>query len=549
MALLDLSPKGAGLAKALPVIARPFFSCLRPMTSAILPPTMVRYSIAAIMLVVLLLLGGPPGVCGDVGSEDQTQNGCAIAGADADSEGELPDNPLLGGTIETGSPDMESKGEAPLLPDQEGLTEEARGKFEALRDALHREAEQDDFDIPVVLNDAVDRHIRCFTGPKRAIFARWLKRSERYAPTIKSILKKNGLPEDLVYLSMIESGFNMKACSRARASGPWQFINETGRRYGLRVDYWVDERYDLEKSTVAAARYLKTLFDRFGCWYLVAASYNAGENRVKRAIKKEETKDFWKLRAYKTLPKETQEYVPQLIAAALIAKDPEKYGFMDLESAPIYRLTRIAVPGGVPLKTIAHALSLDLAELRALNPEILTGITPPDRKEYQIKLPGTPELDVVSKKLEADLMNGKKVVGVVKVCMTKRDSLSRVLKRYDISRSDLGLVNRDAQRQQTARVVYVPRFASGKKDETTSGEEESPIMLPQGRQGPAALDQASGPSQDGDGVIALRGPKKGHSSPSAKLALAAQTVKKSARRRMARPGKLASHRHHHHRKS
>jgi len=524
------------------------------MTSAILPGRLkMRHCIGAIVFILLLLFSGTGGFCADIKSDNQAKCDYVLAGEAADNEGELPDNPLIDGASDSGAAGTEGTQEAGFLSQKEGLTDKVKEALEALRASLREGAEPDDFDIPLVFNDAVARYIRCFTGPKRDVFARWLWRSERYAPTIKSILKKNGLPEDLVYLSMIESGFNMKACSRARASGPWQFINETGRRYGLKVDYWVDERYDLEKSTVAAARYLKTLFERFGSWYLAAASYNAGENRVKRAIEKEDTKDFWELRKYKTLPKETQEYVPQLIAAALIAKEPEEYGFTDVESAPVYRLTRIAVPGGIPLRTIAHALSLDLAELRALNPEILKGITPPDRQEYQIKLPGTPELDVVSSKLEADLKNGKQVVGVVRACVTKKDSLARILKRYDVSRSDLVLVNGDDLRAHKNRVIYVPQFAAVKTDVEmeTAQEETAPVRLAGARHGMRPRQRLSRPSSDEDEVIALESPKKGRLSHSARIVLASHTVKKRARGNGARSRKAhALHAlHHRHRKS
>ena len=242
-----------------------------------------------------------------------------IEAQDDEHEGELPDDPLARVGQQERRTEEEGCGGPPTL----GRRPYGQGEsaFEAIRDALRRYSSPDGFDIPVVFNESVDRHIRCFTGPKRDVFAQWLVRAKRYEPTIREILRKNDLPEDLVYVAMIESGFNMKACSRARAMGPWQFMDETGRQYGLRVDYWVDERYDLEKSTVAAARYLKKLFDQFGCWYLVAASYNAGENKVKKAIESSRTKDFWQLREYNMLPRETQEYVPQLIAAAVIAKD------------------------------------------------------------------------------------------------------------------------------------------------------------------------------------------------------------------------------------
>ncbi len=227
----------------------------------------------------------------------------------------------------------------------------------------------------------------------------------------------------------------------------------------------MDERCDLEKSTVAAGRYLKDLFDRFGCWYLAAAGYNAGEHRVERAIERHDTKDFWKLRAFKTLPKETQEYVPQLIAAALIAKDPEKYGFADTGRPPVHKLMKVGVPGGVALGRIAHALSLNVGEIRALNPEIVRGITPPDRKEYQITLPGTDSPDAVKKRLGAELACGRQVVGVVKHQVKRGNTLEGILKRYQVSRSDLMLVNEGNHVTfARGRVLYIPQFAQGRRD-------------------------------------------------------------------------------------
>src|SRR5690606_13336536 len=146
--------------------------------------------------------------------------------------------------------------------------------------------------------------------------------------------REEGLPEDLIYLSMIESVFNPRAYSRARAVGPWQFIEGTGKRYGLRVNYWIDERKDIIKSTHAAAKYLKELYQIFGSWYLAAAAYNAGEGTVLNAIRRDRTRNFWQLaRQEKNFRSETQNYVPKMIAAALLAKSPEKYGFADKEIA------------------------------------------------------------------------------------------------------------------------------------------------------------------------------------------------------------------------
>jgi membrane-bound lytic murein transglycosylase D len=327
------------------------------------------------------------------------------------------------------------------------------------------QVDSDNFDIPITLNDSVSRYIRYFSTSKRDVFARWLKRTNTYAPVVKDILKKNGLPEDLLYLAMIESGFNMKAYSKMKAAGPWQFIEGTGERFGLKVDYWVDERRDLEKSTVAAARYLKNLFDQFGCWHLAAASYNAGEGRVGKAVAKHDTKDFWKLKDFNALPKETREYVPQLLAAAIIAKDPASFGFTDYKTTP-YEANRIRVPGGIPLREIAEASKVELTDLKSLNPEILTGFTPPDRSAYTLKLPVSADPDDVSRRLQTSLTNSPQLVGVIKHPVRKKETMTSIMKRYNVDSEDLALLNEHgaANQAKKGRVVYIPRFTSLKTD-------------------------------------------------------------------------------------
>ena len=316
------------------------------------------------------------------------------------------------------------------------------------------------FDIPVVFNDAVQYFVKYFTTERRKIFANWLRRSKRYVPMIKDILREHGLPEDLLYLAMIESGFNPKAYSSMKACGPWQFIYDTGGRYGLRVNHWVDERRDPQKSTVAAALYLKDLFNQFGTWYLAAAAYNAGEKRIEKSIEKHETYDFWELSKYNTLPRETREYIPRLLAAAIVAKDPERFGFFITDYDQPIRFVTEKVPGGTSLTVVAKAASTDMLTVRALNPELLTGITPPDVEDYVIKLPEEIGRDRFREKLETSLEKGRKVQDVWTYVLKRRDSLSRVMKRYMVSYNDLLLVNACDQelRAKPGRVVYIPRF-------------------------------------------------------------------------------------------
>ena len=244
------------------------------------------------------------------------------------------------------------------------------------------------YDVPVVMNDKVERFIDYFQTRGRKHFVKWLERSTTYIPMMTEMLADGGLPEDLVYLSMIESGFNPRAKSRARAVGIWQFMRWTGKKYGLRVDWWIDERRDPEKATRAAIDYLGVLYDRFGSWYLAAASYNAGEGRTSRAIKRYKTDDFWTLASKKkAYRRETRNYIPKFIAAIIIAKDPAKYGFTGLNyQDPVFYDT-VEVADATDLRVIAKAAGVSVKELRRLNPELKRWFTPPKYPGYTLKVP------------------------------------------------------------------------------------------------------------------------------------------------------------------
>lgn len=252
------------------------------------------------------------------------------------------------------------------------------------------------YDIPVAFNDAVAEYLAFFQGPGRRFFTRWMERSGRYVPLFREILRSHDVPEDLVYLSMIESGFSMNARSWAAAVGPWQFIPGTGKMYGLKADFWVDERQDFEKSTHAAARFLKRLHESWGDWYLAWAGYNGGPGRVKRAIDTHGTTDFWELtRAEGAFAKETRHYVPKLIAAALIAKHPEHFGFdtIELERPLAWEVVEIA--DATDLAVIARCAGVSVDELKTLNPELKRWATPPvsrGEEPYRLRIPkGTTE--------------------------------------------------------------------------------------------------------------------------------------------------------------
>jgi membrane-bound lytic murein transglycosylase D len=250
------------------------------------------------------------------------------------------------------------------------------------------EEELPDSDIPLTFNSKVSYFIRYFQGGARDSFARWLSRSERYIPMMRQVLQKEGLPEDLVYLAMIESGFSPHAFSVASAVGPWQFMSATGKRYALRIDPWIDERRDPLKSSVAAALYLKELYALFNNdWYLAAAGYNAGENKILRAINMYNTRDFWELSKGEYLKRETKDYVPKLLAAAIIAKEPAKYGFADVAYLPPIEFDLVQIPSRTDLEVVAKACDVAPEVIRQLNPELRRSSTPPDYPGYELKIP------------------------------------------------------------------------------------------------------------------------------------------------------------------
>lgn len=243
------------------------------------------------------------------------------------------------------------------------------------------------FDFPVTYNESVKTWIQYFQNQGRHSFKIWLERSARYAPYIQAELKKHNLPLDLLYVAMIESGFTPVATSHAGAVGIWQFIKPTAKRYGLKVNWWVDERRNFTKATKAAIAYKKELYKMFGSWHLVSASYNSGENRIQRLIKKHQTNDFWELAAMGTLPDETINYVPKIIAATLIAKSPALYGFKDLKYNVPFKYEEIYVPGGTDLDNLAQYMGVNKRYLKDLNPDLLRGFIPREVPRHLIKVP------------------------------------------------------------------------------------------------------------------------------------------------------------------
>lgn len=257
----------------------------------------------------------------------------------------------------------------------------------ALEEELKKWDQALKIDVPVAINQQVKAYLIYFTTERKNVIRNYLSRSTRYLPMIREVFQEYGLPEDLAYLAMIESGFNPYAYSHAHAAGMWQFIQGTGRRYGLAINNYIDERRDPVKSTRAAAQYLLDLYKQFGSWYLAAASYNCGEGRVQREINASTHKNFWDLSANQCLPTETKNYVPQMIAATIIAKNPEKFGFRNIPYLPPLQYDTVKVNETTSLKAAAFACNVPVEEISLLNPELRKGVTPPDQVHYVLNIP------------------------------------------------------------------------------------------------------------------------------------------------------------------
>jgi membrane-bound lytic murein transglycosylase D len=247
--------------------------------------------------------------------------------------------------------------------------------------------EMSSYRFNVLALKAVERNIKVFTERIKGRFARYLGRSGRYMKMMRSILKEEGLPEDLAYLPIVESGFNVRAYSRSRASGPWQFIAGTGKRYGLKVNWWVDERRDPVKSTRAAARYLRDLHEMFDSWSLALAAYNAGENRVKKALRRARKKDIWGLIKSRHLRMETRNYVPKFIAATLIASNPGEFGFDNVHYQEDLAYDEAVIKGPLTIDIIARCAGTTNSVIKELNPELRRWSTPPYAKKYTVRIP------------------------------------------------------------------------------------------------------------------------------------------------------------------
>ncbi len=294
------------------------------------------------------------------------------------------------------------------------------------------------FDIPVVLNDDVLRLLNFYQNRGREIMEEGLKRSGMYLPLFREIFREEGVPLDLVYMAHVESHFKPNAYSRAKARGLWQFMLGTGRVYGLRQDWWIDERSDIVKSTHAAAQHLRDLYERFENWDLAMAAYNVGSRRIDRVRRRYGKIDYWTMVKRRMLPRETRSFVPSILAALLIFRNPERYGFW-VEPDPPLQFETINLKEQVDLRVVAEEIDVRVADLFALNPELRRGITPFHDDDYKLKVP-LGKADLLEKRL-ANLPKDRKVQ--VRHHKVKRgETLGLIAQRYRSSVTAIAQVNR-----------------------------------------------------------------------------------------------------------
>jgi membrane-bound lytic murein transglycosylase D len=353
----------------------------------------------------------------------------------------------------------------------------------ATAENVQADLEETTHDLPIPLNERVLRYVELFQGRLREFLAEGLQRGAQYLPMIQSVFRAEGLPLDLAYVPLIESAFKPTALSRAKARGVWQFMKGTGIENGLTQDWYIDERSDPQKATLAAAKYFKTLHKMFGDWHLAMASYNGGPGRMQRAIKRSGRSDFWSLTATsRYLPRETREYVPMILAAVIIAKNPVKYGF-EVVAAPAPAIDTVDVPPAVDLRRVAEWAGISVDEIQQLNPELRRWTTPIRGEHYPLRVPqGTAE--VIRERLSASAPG---TLNALQWHTVKRgETLATIARKLGVSRTDLAEANymKATARVATGQRLLVPRMpsaaglaraASGAAAETVAASTEQTI--------------------------------------------------------------------------
>ena len=325
------------------------------------------------------------------------------------------------------------------------------------RESVEADLERDAPDVPIPMNERVLSYVELFQGRLKEYIQDGLQRGSKYLPMIQSVFRAEGLPLDLAYIPIVESAFKPNAVSRAKAKGVWQFMRGTALENGLRHDWFIDERSDPEKATVAAARYLKTLNHMFdGDWHLALASYNGGPGRVQRALKRYRADNFWSLvdRGRRTLPRETREYVPMILAAMIVARNPAQYGIEFTPEPPI-AYEKVKVPRAVDLRRVAEWTGTSIDDIQALNPELRRWTTPV-RYEYEVKVPvGTSET------LQARLAEASEAeLTAVKWYTVRRgETLKGIARKLRVNRAELAAANqlKISSRVRAGQSLIIPR--------------------------------------------------------------------------------------------
>jgi membrane-bound lytic murein transglycosylase D len=312
-------------------------------------------------------------------------------------------------------------------------------------------------DVPIPQNSRVLAYVELMQGRLRDYITESLTRGTKYLPMIQNVFRAEGLPLDLAYIPVIESGFKPTALSKASARGPWQFMKPTAREQGLKFDWYIDERSDPEKATIAAAKYLKSLYKMFdGDWHLVLAAYNGGLGRLQRAMKRSGRTDFWSLSASsRYLPRETREYVPLILAAIVVAKNPAQYGFAITPQEPV-TYEKVAVPRAIDLRRVAEWTGTSIDEIQALNPELRRWTTPVRYPEYEVKVPsGTAE------RFAARLASASPsdFVSLNWYTVKRGETLTSIARKLRVSRTELAEANHLSTRSRVraGQELIIPR--------------------------------------------------------------------------------------------
>jgi membrane-bound lytic murein transglycosylase D len=311
-----------------------------------------------------------------------------------------------------------------------------------------------DKDIPLPLNQDVLDMIVFFQTERVKPIEKALSLMDRYLPRMQEIFREEGVPEVLAYLPFIESAYDPLAKSRVGARGIWQFMPAAAKTYGLRVDYWIDERVDPEKSCRAAAKYLKYYYQKFGDWTLAIASYNAGPSRISKASKKLSTKDFWEIKKSKYIRHQTKSYIPAFIAGVYIAKNPSAFGFKHVP-IPAESFEIVIIPDMTELSVIARCAGTDLPALQRLNPELKRQMTPRGYKDYQVRIPEGLLAVFTS---EFSKIKPEERIRNLYYAVKRGDTLSSIAKRYRVSLEELRSINniRSSRSIKTGSVLIIP---------------------------------------------------------------------------------------------